>query len=166
MCILTLPHFNMIMYSVPCRWWPYHPIIFSLNFTKGAGGLRRYSAICAIWVHRRARQGGPQGTTVRMSTSESMAEWTARDCTYEYMWEHGRVDRKGLYLQVHMRARQSGPQGTVPMSTCESTAEWTARDCTYKYMWEHGRVDRKGLYLQVHVRAWQSGPQGTVCSIS
>jgi len=37
-----------------------------------------------IWVHVRAQQSGPQGI-VPMSTCESMAEWTARDCTYEYM---------------------------------------------------------------------------------
>jgi len=54
--------------------------------SHATGGLHRYSAVCTIWVHRRAWQSGPQGT----------AEWTARDCMYEYMWEHGRVDHKGL----------------------------------------------------------------------
>jgi len=37
-----------------------------------------------LQVHVRAWQSGPQGT-VPMSTYESMAEWTTRDFTYEYM---------------------------------------------------------------------------------
>ena len=47
-CILTLPHFNMIMYFVHLS-CVYHPIIFSLNFVKGVSGigLVNISAICS-----------------------------------------------------------------------------------------------------------------------
>jgi hypothetical protein len=140
----------------------YLMVTLSLQVTQPVGYVGTLPSVQFeyTWEHgrvdRKGRQHGLQGT-VRMSTCESMAEWTTRDIS---------VDCKGLYVWVHVRAWQSGLQGTVGTSTCESMAEWTARDHTYKYMWEHGRMDRKGLYLRVHVRARQSGPQGTLCSIS